>query len=101
MCSSLQCPRSDLAIVSSSGPDPGVSELRQLAWVPFTSHDGYDDLHTGLPGDVADNVLELDVHLRQRLVHVLDMMSCILHKHRPLTQVTPQAPYLRVGSERP
>ena len=41
--------------------------------VALAGHDGADDAQAGRPGDVRDDVVELQVHLRQRLLHVLDV----------------------------
>ena len=67
--------------------------------VPLTAHDGFDYRHAGLAGDVADDVLELHVRLGQRLLHMLDVMRCVLHQHGPLPQIAAQASYVPVGSE--
>ena len=74
-----------------------TTKLRQLSGVPFTVHDGLYNVHPGPAGDVADDVLELHVHLGQRLLHMLDMMGRVLHQHGPLSQVAAQTPDLRVG----
>ncbi len=77
-----------------------ATKLRQLVGVPFAAHNSGDDVQTGLAGDVADHVLELDVHLGQRLLHVLDMMGGVPHQHGSLPQVTAQASYVRLGTKR-
>ena len=51
------------------GLDPGVAQLRQLPGVPFTIHDGCDDVHARLAGDVADDVVEL--HVQRWTIHAL------------------------------
>ena len=76
-----------------------ATKLGQLAGVPFAVHDGLDNVHPGLAGDVADDVLELDVHLGQRLLHVLDMVGSVLHQHGPMPQVAAQTPDVRVWPE--
>ena len=53
---------------------------------------GLDDVHTGLAGDVPDHVPQPQVHLRQRLLHVLHVLGSILHQHGPLPQVAAQPP---------
>ena len=79
--------------------DPIIAQLRQLTRIPLAAHDGLDDVHAGLAGDVADDVLELHVHLGQRLLHMLDMVGRVFHQHRSLAQVATQASDLPVGPE--
>ena len=69
----------------------GVAQLRQLSRVLLAAHDGLDAVRSGLARDVADDVVELHVHLGQRLLHMLDMLDMlggVLHQHDPLPQVT-------------
>ena len=56
-------------------------------------------VHTGLASDVADDVLELDVHLCEGFLHMLDMVGLIFHQHGSLPQVAAQAPDIRLGTE--
>ena len=70
------------------GLDPGVAQLRQSSRVPLATHDCLHDVHAGLAGDIADDVVELHVHLGQGFLHMLDMVGCVLHQHDPLPQVT-------------
>ena len=99
MCSSRQCPCSDLAMVASSALILAVAQPGQLPRVPFADHDGFDDVHAGLAGDVSDDVLKLHVHLGQGLMHMLDVVGSVLHQHRPLSQVAAQASGVPVRSE--
>jgi hypothetical protein len=55
--------------------------------------------HTGHGRDVADDVVELDVHLRERLLHMLDVMGRIAHEHGPLAQIAAQDADLLVRAE--
>jgi len=45
--------------------------LSQFLWITFARNNIANDLHSRLAGDVVHNVMKLDVHLRQRLLHVL------------------------------
>ena len=92
---SLQRPGDSLLV----GLGPGIAEPSQRPRIPLGAHDGLDNFHAGLAGDVADDVLELHVHLSQRFLHVLDVVGGILHQHAPLTQVAPQPPDLPLGPE--
>jgi hypothetical protein len=42
-------------------------------WVALPSHDRADDGHARHAGDVCHHVMELQVHLGQRFLHVLDV----------------------------
>ena len=48
----------------------------------------------------ADDRLQLEVHLRQRLVHVLDVLSRIGQEHGALPEVTAQPADLVRGPKR-
>ena len=39
----------------------------------FAGEDGADDPQTSRTSDVGDDVVELEIHLCQRLLHMLDM----------------------------
>jgi len=64
-----------------------VAQLGQLHRVALAGHEGPDNSQAGHAGDVADDVLELDVHLRQGLLHVLDVLAGIRYEHLALPQV--------------
>lgn len=46
--------------------------------------------------DVRDDVVKLQVHLHQGVLHVLDMASCVLDQPFPLTQIGAQGCYLGI-----
>ena len=56
----------------SAGSDSGVFELSKLVWVSFTVEDGTNDGKSRNTTDVADDIGELDIHLRQSFLHVLN-----------------------------
>lgn len=49
----------------------------QGLWAPFARYDSPDDRQAGLPGDIAQGLRELDVHLQQHLLHVQDVRSLL------------------------
>ena len=67
-----------------------IAQLGQFDGVAFARQDGGDDQHSGHPGDVADDLRQLDVHLLQGLLHVLDVAGGVAHQHLPLPPVGTQ-----------
>ena len=65
-------------------PDAHVLHLGELGAVPFARNDGAHDLLPGLADDVGNHVGQLDIHLRQGLLHVLDMARLVGKQHVPL-----------------
>ena len=57
-----------------------VAKFSEFGWIPLPSENGVDDCQTGDPGDVANDVMELDVHLIESLLHVLDVNRCQLYE---------------------
>ena len=53
-------------------------------WVALPGHDGTQDLLTRLAHHVRDHVGQLNVHLHQRLLHVLDVPSLHAQQHATL-----------------
>jgi len=68
-------------------------------WVALPGHDGADDGHAGRPCDVRHHVMELQVHLRQGLLHVLDVRARIVQQPFALAQVAPQNCHLTLQPE--
>lgn len=54
------------------------------------ANDGPDDLHAGHAGNVTDDVVELQVHECQSLLHVLDMRRGVIQMPLAQPQVGPQ-----------
>jgi len=50
-------------------------------------HDGADDPHPRHPGDVGHDVVQLHVHLHQRLLHMLDVRRGIVYQAFSMAQV--------------
>ncbi len=53
----------------------------------------------GHAGDVRYHVLQLQIHLRQRFLHVLDVGRRVVQQPLPLAQVGPQGRDIRRGME--
>ena len=47
-----------------------------------------DDAHTGETGNVCEHLVQVEVHLRESLLHVLDMGSGISNQIVPMAKVT-------------
>ena len=67
-----------------------VAQGRKHARVALAGHDGADDAHAGGAGDVRHDVVQLKVHLHERLLHVLDVRGRIVQQPLALAQVVPQ-----------
>ena len=50
-----------------------MAQARQHVRVALAREDGADDAQPGGAGDVGDDVVELNIHLCQRLLHMLDV----------------------------
>jgi hypothetical protein len=81
------------------GVTAGITVRRQHRRVPLAGDEGADDGHAGHPGDVRDDMVELKIHLRQRLLHVLDMRGGIVEQPITLPQVGPQRGDFTLGPE--
>ncbi len=53
--------------------DAPVAQRGERRGVTFAGENRVDDRESGHPGDVADHVMQLQIHLVQRLLHALDM----------------------------
>lgn len=54
-----------------------ITKGRQHNRISFTHNHGADDPHSGLAGDVGHHVMELNDHLHQRLLHMLDVRGAV------------------------
>jgi hypothetical protein len=69
---------------------PPVPVGSQHVGIALAVHDRADDAHPGHARDVRGDVMELQVHLGQRLLHVLDMGRRVIQQPLALTQIGPQ-----------
>jgi hypothetical protein len=53
--------------------DAPVTQRREFGRVAFAGEQGVNDREPGQPSDVADHMVQLQIHLVQRLLHPLDM----------------------------
>jgi hypothetical protein len=70
-------------------------------WVAFTRQDGLHDRYPGRAGDIADHVVELQVHLIQSLLHVLHVTRRHLHQAVAVTEDRSHRTDRLLGPERP
>ena len=57
-----------------------MAKLGQRYRIPFTGEDGVYNRQPGQAGDVADDVMQLQIHLIQSLLHVIDVRGGHLHE---------------------
>lgn len=58
--------------------------------IALTAKNGLYNPHTCQPGNIANHMRELKIHLLQRLLHVLNVVGGIRHQHRSLAQIASQ-----------
>jgi hypothetical protein len=62
-----------------------IPQARQRPGIMFAGKDGMDDPQSSCACDIGDNMVELKVHLGQRLLHMLNMRGRILERTLALT----------------
>ena len=95
-------------VPDQSGPDrlqggmaADVPVRREDIRIALPCHQRADDPHAGHAGDVGDDMVKLEVHLHQSLLHVLDMRGRVFDETLALPQVGAQCGDLRLGPEAP
>lgn len=67
----------------------------QHVGIVLSRYNSSDNPHPSRAGDVGDDMMKLQVHLHQGLLHVLDVSSCVFHEPLPLAQIRTQAGGIR------
>ena len=78
-----------------------VPQLCELLSVALAREECADDRHARHPGASADDVLQLEMHLREGFVPMLDMLACVGQEHGAMAEVTAQHTDLVRGTKRP
>ena len=73
---------------------------RGRAGISLTGEDGANDSHAADAGDVTDDLVKLDVHLGQGLLHALHVSGHVADESIALADVAAQHAGLIVGTER-
>ncbi len=79
--------------------DAMILEGGQLLPVTLTCKNRIDDAQPGLSGDIAYDLMQLDIHLFQGLLHLLHLGSCITDEAVPMAPVGTQHTDLVVGTK--
>ena len=87
---------SDLRLRGMAAP---ITMGGQHGRVSLTRDYGADDPHAGFSRHVGHHVMELDVHLHQRLLHMLDVRRTVVQQALTLAQIGAQRGQLALGSE--
>ncbi len=64
-----------------------VAELRQRDGVAFAADQGPEDTLAGDAGEITDDEVQLDIHLVEGLLHLLDVAAGVLHQRESPPQV--------------
>src|SRR5665213_891795 len=91
-CSARQLPASDFRIVT--GLDTWIAQPGEYGWIALAGDDGFQYRQARKACDVADDMLNLHVHLRQGLVHVLHMLAGHLDQIVPMSHQRPYRAHL-------
>jgi hypothetical protein len=51
-----------------------------------TVDDGANDPHAGNAGDIGDDMMQLHIHLHERLLHVLNVRGCVIDDALSVTE---------------
>src|SRR5690606_39152366 len=81
------------------GLDPAIPELGKLSGVSFATEDGRDDGNAGVSLAIADHIVQLDVHLLERLLHPLDRSGHLADQGLSLPYIISEFPGQVVGLE--
>jgi hypothetical protein len=71
----------------------------QNSGIALALHDRPDDGHAGDSGNIGHDMMQLQVHLRQCLLHVLDVCRRIIQQPLPLSEVGTQTGDFGLGTE--
>lgn len=74
-----------------AGLNPPVSKACQLVRIALTLQNGIDDSQSRDAGDGRDDVVDLDVHLRERLLNMPDVPGTGLHEVLAVAQQTAES----------
>jgi hypothetical protein len=69
---------------------PTISQGRQFLTLPLPRQDGFNDAQTTDPGDVAQHLVQLHIHLLERLLHVLTLNAARAHQLIAVAQIRAQ-----------
>lgn len=83
----------------SGGMAAAITHRGEHGGIGLTGDDRPDDPHACGTGDAGHDRLQLEVHLRERLLHVLDMRGRIIEETLSLAQIRAQAGDLALGAE--
>ena len=71
----------------------------QRIGISLASHDRADDTHPSYASDVRNHMMELEIHLGQRLLHVLNMCGGVVQQALTLAQIGAQRRDVTLGPE--
>ena len=79
--------------------DAAVAKFGQGGAITLAGDDGAQDGLSGVAHDVADDVVQLHVHLGEDLLHALDMATLVGQQHVAVAPEGAQSADLLIGSE--
>src|SRR6478736_6313481 len=74
-----------------AGANSRITELGQRVYVSIAVEDRIKNRQSCRSGDIADDMVKLQVHLIERFLHVLDMTGCQIDQACPMSQQRPES----------
>jgi hypothetical protein len=62
----------------------------QSVRITLARHYGADDAHAGCAGDIRDHMMDLQIHLSECFLHMLDVGGCVVQQSLTLAQIGAQ-----------
>src|SRR5437870_9280951 len=59
---------------------PDVPIGSQSVRITLARHYGADDAHAGCAGDIRDHMMDLQIHLSECFLHMLDVGGCVVQR---------------------
>jgi len=83
-----------------TGPNPWVAPTGSWLRVARTRPPGLDNRYSRRPGNIAEHLMKLEIHLVERLLYLLDMAGGQRHEASAVAQARADSTDILLGSVR-
>jgi len=70
----------------ATGLDAMIFEGGELLGIALAGEDRFEDGQAGDAGEITDDIVDLEIHLGERLLNMLDMTPGITRERGPMTE---------------